>query len=108
MPFASWRDVLEWAASGRPLFYKAPLDHKTVRLWQGKPSATGAFYEVRPRTIRIFPPGSTARGKYRTADPFTADAGHLDRFLRPVPPVEEDHAIGFSDGLDATIRGKTP
>lgn len=74
-PFDSWADVLAYAASGAPIFYQAPMSHQPRRLWK---------FEVRPRSIRIWPPGSTGRGPMRTSDPFTADAGHTDRFRRPL------------------------
>ncbi len=54
--FNSWSEVLEYARSGAPLYYHAPLNVRPVRL------------------------GGVIR---RTSDPFTADKGHLDRFLRP-------------------------
>ena len=73
--FASWQEVLAFAATGAPLFYWAPLNIAPVRLWR---------FEVRARTIRITPPGATGRGRMRTADPFSADAKHLDRFRRQV------------------------
>lgn len=71
--FASWQEVLAFAATGAPLFYWAPMQIAPVRLYS---------FEVRPRTIRITPPGATGRGRMRTADPFSADAKHLDRFRR--------------------------
>ncbi len=73
--FASWRDVLAYAATGAALYYHAPLDVAPVRV----------RYEARPRTIRIFPPGRTGRGKARTSDSFSADVSHLDRFRKLVP-----------------------
>ena len=82
--FDSWAAVLAWARAGRPLFYQAPLDVWPTRLWYGTPRGTDAYYFVRKRTIRVWPHGSVGRGKKRTADPFTADRGHLSRFLRPV------------------------
>ncbi len=71
--FSSWPEVLAYAATGAPLYYQAPMDVRAVRI----------RYEARPRTVRIFPPGSTGRGRQRTADPFSADAKHLDRFRKP-------------------------
>ena len=73
--FATFADVLAYARTGAPLFYHAPLNYAPARLHS---------FTVRPRSIRIVPPGATGRGKSRTADPFTADKGHLSRFLRPV------------------------
>jgi hypothetical protein len=81
--FATWADVLAAAKAGEPLYYKAPLDHQARRFI---PSENGLYgrvpytYEARARTIRMWPPGSVGRGRFRTSDPFTADAGHLDRF----------------------------
>ena len=84
VPFDTWVDALRWAAAEKPIFYQAPMDHRATRLWpKHTHPVTAASYEVRPRTIRIWPVGSTGRGRARTADPFTADAGHLDRFRRP-------------------------
>lgn len=71
--FSSWPEVLTYAKTGAPLYYQAPMDTRP----------TAVRYEARSRTIRIFPPGSTGRGRLRTSDPFTADAGHLDRFHKP-------------------------
>ena len=74
-----WKEVMVLAHAGHPLFYKAPMNHRAVRLTPGK-HAFG--YEVRWRTLRIYPSGSIGRGRARTSDPFTADAGHADRFVR--------------------------
>lgn len=81
--FNTWHDVLAWARAGKPLYYHAPLNVSPVRLWPGVPVRGSAFYTVRPRTIRITPADAHGRGKERMADPFTADAKHLDRFRRP-------------------------
>ena len=82
--FASWGEVLEHARSGAPLYYKAPMDYRAVRF---RPIAAGEgvatyTYKVKARTIRMWPPGSVGRGRLRTSDPFTANAGHLDRFSK--------------------------
>jgi|HubBroStandDraft_2_1064218.scaffolds.fasta_scaffold123738_3 hypothetical protein len=69
------RKVLAYAATGAPLYYWAPLDVDPVWI----------RYEGRARTVRVFPPGCTGRGRRRTSDPFSADAGHLDRFFRKGP-----------------------
>jgi hypothetical protein len=79
-PFASWPDVLAYARAGAPLYYHAPLDHRAVLLVK---------YEVRARTIRVWPIGSTGRGRFRTSDPFTADGSHLSRFRRPAGVASE-------------------
>lgn len=72
--FDSWKDVLDYARTGAPLYYQGPMDYRATRLYR---------FTVRARTIRVWPPGSTGRGRMRTSDPFTADAGHADRFLKP-------------------------
>jgi hypothetical protein len=72
--FDSMADVLVYAAAGGQLYYKAPMNVSPQRI----------EYKAKARSIRVFPPGSTGRGRMRTSDPFTADKGHLDRFLRPV------------------------
>jgi hypothetical protein len=73
-PFHSWTEVVAHARSGGKMFYQAPMDYHpslvTVR--------------AGTRKIRVWPPGSHGRGRARTSDPFMADKGHLDRFLRPV------------------------
>ena len=83
--FATWGDVLAAAKAGENLYYKAPLDHRATGLAPRTRSGQEQCYEARARSIRIWPPGSTGRGRWRTADPFTADAGHLDRFYKWVP-----------------------
>jgi len=89
--FAAWAAVLAYARTGGPLFYRAPLDLRPTRLIPATPGTPRVpyTYEARPRTIRIFPPGCIGRGTRRTADPFTADAAHLDRFSRPATSAEE-------------------
>jgi len=81
-PFTAWKDVLFDSQLGEPFYYWAPMDARPVRfIARSNGSApTPGTYEARARTIRIWPPGSVGRGRYRTSDPFTADAGHLDRF----------------------------
>ena len=78
--FESWPDVLSYARTSEPLYYQAPLDRYATQLYAGKDPPG---YEVKARTIRIYPPGSAGRGRNRTSDPFNADAGHLERFSRP-------------------------
>jgi hypothetical protein len=82
--FATWRDVLEWCAAGKPVYYQAPLDYRPTRLLTTETfPALGRVpytYQARARTICIFPPGCIGRGKSRTSDPFSADAKHLGRF----------------------------
>lgn len=81
--FSSWREVLDYAGTGAPLYYKAPMDHRATRLRPVDGTPFPPCYEVRARTIKIWPYGSVGRGRNRTADPFTADSGHLGRFSRP-------------------------
>lgn len=85
--FESWPEVLAYAKTGGPLYYQAPLDHYATRLYAGK---NPPGYEVRARSIKIYPPGSTGRGRNRTSDPFTADSGHLPRFSHPAHESETD------------------
>lgn len=85
VPFHSWSELMTYARAHGPLFYQAPMDHRATRLTPGH--GTPNSYEVRARTIRIWPPGSVGRGRSRTADPFTADAGHLSRFFMPTDEV---------------------
>src|SRR5574342_879105 len=82
VPFEKWADVLEAARRGKPLYYKAPLDPRPIRLTpsEGDKTRVPYTYEVKSRTIKIWPPGSVGRGSQRYSDPFTADSGHLDRF----------------------------
>jgi hypothetical protein len=101
--FSSWSGVLAYARTGGPLYYQAPMDHRPTRLSPCHPGydthgryhdagrGCGPYqYFVRARTIRIWPPGSVGRGRGRTADPFSADAGHLGRFSKPVNGSEEN------------------
>jgi hypothetical protein len=82
--FATWKEVLEYARTGAPLHYQAPLDYVSARLYPCLARPFPLAYKVRPRTIRIWPCGSIGRGKQRTSDPFTANADHLPRFFRPM------------------------
>ena len=82
VPFATWDDVLMAAKLGAELYYQAPLDVKPTRFTPvtNRSVRVEQTYELRVRTIRIFPPGFVGRGRYRTSDPFTADVEHLPRF----------------------------
>lgn len=81
--FATWAEVMAHARAGKPLYYRAPLDVRAMRFTQHAPGGhVLCTYIARARTIRMWPPGSTGRGRYRTSDPFTADASHLSRFSR--------------------------
>jgi proteasome lid subunit RPN8/RPN11 len=86
--FSSWPEVLKYANSGAPLYYWAPMDHRPIRVHD---------FEVRARSIRIWPSGSRGRGRGRTSDPFTADSGHMDRFRRPASGAREARHRGGSD-----------
>ena len=68
--FETFSDLLTYARSGEPLFYQAPMNRTPVRL------GFSIQYKVGKKGIRITPPRSEG-------DPFTADVGHLTRFLRP-------------------------
>lgn len=81
--FSSWRDVLDYASRGGDLYYKAPMDQRATRFSERDAGLAPYTYQVRARTIKMWPGGSTGRGRSRTTDPFTADSGHLDRFSRP-------------------------
>ena len=73
--FETWDQVLEYVTKGKcsldscGIYYQAPMDYRPV-LVLAKRRGNG-------RKVRIIPPGLLA-------DPFWADAGHLDRFLRAV------------------------
>jgi hypothetical protein len=106
VPFHSWPELMTYARAGGPLFYKAPMDHRATRLTKGH--GTPNSYEVRPRTLRIWPPGSVGRGRSRTADPFTADAGHLSRFFLPTDEVGGVvHEPGTSEARRSSSRGSS-
>lgn len=105
--FGAWRDVLEYARTGGPLYYKAPMDHRATRLYPGKRREAG--YDVRARSIRVWPYGSIGRGARRTADPFTANAGHLDRFFRSAssnPKKRGPRQTGAQGSLFVPVSGQ--
>lgn len=87
--FQTWKDVLAYAQTGAPIWYQAPMDHRPIKLHPRKEQGEERVYEAHARTIRVWPSGSTGRGRNRTADPFTADVSHLDRFRRPTGPAQE-------------------
>jgi hypothetical protein len=102
--FESWADVLAYARAGQTLFYQAPLDRRPMRFVPADPRRPTPFtYEVRARTIRMWPSGSVGRGRARTSDPFTADAGHLARFSHPIEngQMHERRTRGRHEGQDA-------
>lgn len=68
VPFTSWSDVLAHAAAGKELWYRAPLDRAARRIRVMRISK-------HMRTLRVDPMNSDA-------DNFTADEGHLNRFLK--------------------------
>lgn len=70
IPFATWAAVLEHVGAGKATWYQAPLDTRAVRVRVG--------LRRRGTRVRVTPPGGDC-------DPFTADAGHLDRFRREDP-----------------------
>jgi hypothetical protein len=70
------------AKAGQDLFYKAPMDQYAHRFTAQSGGASPFTYKAKGRTIRMWPSGSVGRGRWRTSDPFTANAGHLDRFRR--------------------------
>lgn len=65
--FDDWREVIDYIRKGGHVWYHAPLDLRPVRV------------EVKASRgrVRVYPGPQ--------ADPFYADAGHLDRFRRPWP-----------------------
>lgn len=66
--FETWADVLAFAKVGW-LHYHAPMDLRPTSV----------------RVVRIYKNGKIRLDPgTRDADPFTADAGHLDRFRRTV------------------------
>jgi len=75
-PFSVWADVLAYVrkSANGAIWYQAPLD--------ARPVLVKATCRPNGRTVRIAPWGFWRRGQ-RPFDPFTADAGHLDRFRRP-------------------------
>jgi hypothetical protein len=89
--FGSWSEVMAHAQAGRPLYYQAPLNHQATRFLPG--SNQSFSYQAKGRTIRMWPPGSTGRGKSRTADPFNADSKHLDRFSHPAEQKVESSGV---------------
>jgi hypothetical protein len=68
-PFATWADVLDFVDRGGWLFYHAPLD--------ARPTSVRVVRRFKNGKLRLDPGTSDA-------DPFTADAKHLDRMKRMV------------------------
>lgn len=74
-PFRTWYAVLDHVDAGRQIFYHAPMDARPV-------AVHAALHRVGKR-IRITPPTAHLRSSHPDrADPFWADADHLDRFRR--------------------------
>lgn len=64
VPFASWADVRHSCMRSGALFYHAPLDRYSVRVY----------------VLRVFKNGKLRlRAAHRDACAFTADASHLSR-----------------------------
>lgn len=71
--FETWPTLLAHVRACLPVYYQAPMDPRPVRVrvqFLGSRFLTGEY-----KQIRVFPPS-------HDCDPFTADAGHLDRFRR--------------------------
>lgn len=63
--FETWAEVLAHVSADRPIWYQAPLDWRPVRV---------ECHLLRGgQRVRVVPPSADV-------DPFTADAGHLQRF----------------------------
>ncbi len=66
--FDSWAEVVAWATKHGWLYYHAPLDQ--TRTWVN--------------VVRVYKNGKLRLDPQTCdTDPFTADAGHLDRMRRP-------------------------
>ena len=80
LSFATWRDVLVHVQASKPIFYQAPLDFRPVRVrvLLHRHARRGTQGIVLSATVlRVYPPTNDA-------DPFFADARHLDRFRQQV------------------------
>ena len=67
VPFTTWHAVIEHVRLGKATYCQAPLDYRPVYVL-----ARCGIDQLRD-FIRVTPPSTDA-------DPFWADAGHLDRF----------------------------
>jgi hypothetical protein len=68
--FSSMLEVIAHLRAGLPLYYKAPLSYRAARIDNvARPFGKNRIY-IRANLLD------------RDSDPFTADAGHLDRFRR--------------------------
>jgi hypothetical protein len=66
--FDTWAELLDHISAGYPLWYQAPLDYR--------PAQVTAVMR-KDGKLRVYP-------TYADADPFTADAVHLERFRKGV------------------------
>lgn len=64
--FTSWAQLFAHIGGGYPLWYQAPMDDRPVQV---------SAVRWKDGKVRVYP-------IYTEADPFTADAGHLERFRR--------------------------
>lgn len=88
--FATWAAVIAYVRRTGFAWYKAPLDARPVHVRcfvRGK----------HPRKIRVHP------ARWREADPFWADAGHLDRFFFHIRPECFFHGadVACSEGYES-------
>ena len=77
-PFATWRHVKHAAETNETMFYHAPMDVTPRRVWPRKIFKNGK--------VRLSAGDIT----------FTADPGHLDRFLR----LEREIVVDNGSALD--------
>ena len=75
--FVAWSELLDYIGRGEPVYYQAPMDPRARRI-----DVKILRRKRVPSLVRVSPFGYWPRGS-RPFDPFTADAGHLDRFRRP-------------------------
>jgi len=94
--FSSMSEVVSFLKShAGPLYYAAPLDYWPHRI-------DGGYCRPFGRE-RVFVRADALTGG--ECDPFTADAGHLDRFLREPPKVPADFPVQpLREGEPATAR----
>jgi hypothetical protein len=74
--FQTWREVLVHVQAGKPVWYQAPMDYRPIPV---RAQIRGRAHSV---VLRVYPPIS------QDADPFTADARHLDRFRYQATEVQ--------------------
>ena len=80
-PFATWAEVQEHIRTGAQggVAYRAPLSYRPTWLVTTRAGA-GSARNSPGGTIRVIPWDCPAE-----SDPFDADEGHLDRFLKRTP-----------------------